>query len=118
MKRASDLFNESQRRQIEQAVVSAEAQTSCEIVPVVATASGRYDRAEDVVGLWLAAIAAAAVWLLMPRRPAEIGAWDAMPLIVELLILVGAIAVAFLIGAVIGTRIGWLRRLFTPRRLW
>ncbi|MEZ6078600.1 MAG: hypothetical protein R3C56_23875 [Pirellulaceae bacterium] len=35
MKRASDLINEGQRKQVEEAVVEAEAKTSCEIVPVV-----------------------------------------------------------------------------------
>ena len=43
MQRASDLFTEEQRKQVEKAVVEAEAKTSCEVVPVVATASGRYD---------------------------------------------------------------------------
>jgi uncharacterized membrane protein len=58
MRRATDLFDQQQRKQVAQAVVEAEANTSCEIVPVVATVSGRYDRPEDIIGLWLAVIAA------------------------------------------------------------
>ncbi len=51
MQRATDFLNAEQRKRIEQAVVDAETQTSCEIVPVVATASGRYvfDQAEVAV---------------------------------------------------------------------
>ena len=51
MQRASELFNDEQRATIDQAVADAESKTSAEIVPVVATASGRYDRAEDIVGM-------------------------------------------------------------------
>ena len=75
MQRAANLFSEEQRKQVEQAVIDAEAKTSAEIVPVVATASGRYDRAEDIIGLWLATIAAVAVWLLFPRKAIESGSW-------------------------------------------
>jgi len=116
MQRASDLFNEKQHKQIEKAVVEAEAKTSCEIVPVVATASGRYDRAEDMVGLWLAVFAAITGWLLFPRQSNESGSWAGIPLYVGLLTMVASVVVAFIAGAVAGSRIGWLRRLFTPRQ--
>ena len=116
MQRASQLFNEKQRQRVQQAVVEAEKQTSCEIVPVVATASGRYDRAEDIIGLWLVVLVVIALWLLLPRQVGDSGNWgSAMPLYLELLILAGATVMAFLTGAVAGSRIGWLRRLFTPR---
>ncbi|MCG8584343.1 MAG: hypothetical protein MI757_06490 [Pirellulales bacterium] len=114
MQRASNLFNQEQRKQVEAAVVAAEAQTSCEIVPVVATASGRYDRPEDMVGLWLAVPAAIAVWLLFPR-PVETGSWGGTPLYAGVLAMIVAIVVAFVIGAALASRVGWLRRLFTPR---
>ena len=116
MQRASDLFDEEQRKQVEKAVVEAEAKTSCEIVPVVATASGRYDRAEDMIGLWFALCAAITVWLIFPRQVNESGSWDAMPLYVGLLTMVASVGVAFIAGVVTGHRIGWLRRLFTPRK--
>ena len=115
MQRASDLFNEQQRKQVEKAVVEAEARTSCEVVPVVATASGRYDRAEDIIGLWLAVFAAITVWLIFPRQSNESGSWDGMPFYVGLLTMVAGVVVAFIAGVVAGNRIGWLRRLFTPR---
>lgn len=116
MRRASDLFNEQRRQQVEQSVVEAEAKTACEIVPVVATASGRYDRPEDIIGLWLAVLAAVTVWLTFPRPSNESGSWDGMPHYVGVLAMGAAVVVAFIAGAVVGSRIGWLRRLFTPHQ--
>jgi len=115
MQRASDFFNREQRKHIEEAVADAEAKTSCEIVPVVATASGRYDRPEDIFGLWLAIFAAIIVWLIFPRPSDESGSWDGMPIYVGLLTMIAGVVVAFIVGVVAGSRIGWLRRLFTPR---
>lgn len=116
MQRASDLFNEEQLKQVEKAVIEAEARTSCEVVPVVATASGRYDRAEDMIGLWLGVFAAITVWLIFPRQSNESGSWDGVPFYVGLLTMVAVVVVAFIAGASVGSRIGWLRRLFTPRK--
>ena len=115
MQRATNLFSEAQRQQIEQAVVDAEAKTACEIVPVVATASGRYDRAEDIIGVWLAILAAITVWVMFPRAADETGNWGGTPLYVGLLVLVVGMVVVFIVGAWAGSQIGWLRRLFTPR---
>ena len=115
MKQASNMFTSEQRQQVEEAVKQAESGTSCEIVPVVAASSGRYDRPEDIVGLWLAIIAASAVWFWFPRQLDETGSWDATPWYVGLIVLIVAVVVAFIIGAVAGSRINWLRRLFTSR---
>ncbi len=114
MQRASTLFSADQRQKIQETVAEAETHTSCEIVPVVATASGRYDRAEDVLGLWLATIAAVAVWTLYPRSTPEPGDWTGTSIDTGLLALVVSIVVAFLVGAMLGSQVGWLRRLFTP----
>jgi len=114
MQRATTLFSADQRQKIQETVAQAEAKTSCEIVPVVATASGRYDRAEDILGLWLATIAAVLVWTLYPRSTDEVGDWAGMSFDWGLLVLVASIVAAFLVGAVLGSRIPWLRRLFTP----
>ena len=116
MQRASGLFNEEQRKRIEKAVVDAEAKTSCEIVPVVATASGRYDRPEDMIGLWMAVFAAIAVWLIFPRLSDESGSWGGMPFYVGLLTMVAGVVLSFIAGVVVGSRVEWLRRLFTPRK--
>ena len=62
MKKATTLFTAEEIKNIEQAISSVEEATSAEVVPVVATVSGRYDRAEDMVGLILALITVAIVW--------------------------------------------------------
>ena len=115
MQRASNIFTDEQRRQIDQAVAEAEAKTSAELVPVVATSSGRYDRAEDIIGLWSAMIAAMALWIYVPRT-SNSGSWGELSLVWQIVILIGAMIVAFIVGAVIGSRVLWLRRLFTPRQ--
>ena len=104
MQRASNLFNEEQRKHIEEAVIEAEAKTSCEIVPVVATVSGRYDRPEDMIGLWLAVFAAITVWLIFPRQSNESGSWEGMPFYVGLLTMVAGVVVAFIVGVVAGSQ--------------
>ena len=116
MQQASSLFTEEQRQQIEQSVQAAEGLTSCEIVPVVATSSGRYDRPEDMVGLWLATVAAVLVWYLFPRSLEDTGNWAGTSLLIQLPIMLVAVVAAFLVGAVLAARTGWLRRLFTPRQ--
>jgi putative membrane protein len=116
MRRASKHFNDEQRRNVAQAVAAAERTTSAEIVPVVATASGRYDRAEDVVGLGLGLAGVVAVWWALPAASAESGSWGGMPEWERPLIMVAAAVAGFVIGAVTAAHVGWLRHLFTPRR--
>lgn len=57
------MFTEADRIAIAEAVRMAEQRTSAEIIPVAATASGRYDRAEDVFGLLVALVLVSAAWL-------------------------------------------------------
>ncbi len=116
MQQASRQFNEQQRLQIARAVAEAESKTSAEIMPVVAAASGRYDRPEDIAGLWLAMIGLIAAWALLPTARAESGSWGGMPEYVKLLAMVVAAVAGFVFGAVIASRVPWLRRLFTPLR--
>jgi putative membrane protein len=113
MKKASTYFDDDGRQQIENAVREAESKTSCEIVPVVATASGRYDRAEDIVGLWFAMIVAVLVWFFIPFRQ-ETGSWGQTPVYVGIITLIVGCIAAFIAGALIASQIRWLRRLFTP----
>jgi putative membrane protein len=116
MRPASKHFSDEQRRAIEQAVVEAERTTSAEIVPVVATASGRYDRPEDIVGLWMGIIGLIVAWWVLPVVPTESGSWGGMPEWERLLIVVVAAVAGFVIGAVLASHVGWLRLLFTSRR--
>jgi len=66
MKTASAHFTEPDKQAVARAIREAESMTSAEIVPVVATVSGRYDRAEDIVGLLVGLLALTAGWLFCP----------------------------------------------------
>lgn len=118
MRVASKHFSEAQRQAVSKAVTDAETMTSAEIVPVVATASGRYDRAEDIVGVWCGTLLMLLVWWLYPWRSAEpggTGGWGGVPAGMEALALAAAVVIGFLIGAILADRIAWLRRLFVPQ---
>jgi len=114
MRRASEIINAEQRARVESAVSAAESKTSCEIVPVVATASGRYDRAEDLVGLWFAMVGAVAAFLMFPGQ-SDHGTWGGIPLWGQAGLLLLVMLVCFIVGAVLADRFQNLRRLFTPR---
>lgn len=115
MQKATEFLTGEELAAVEAAVVAAEKKTSVEIVPVVAAASGRYDRAEDIAGLWLGATLMVVLWVLWPVVPVESGDWSAsFP--VNYLGWLAALVVGFVAGAVIAARVGWLRRLFTPKQ--
>jgi putative membrane protein len=116
MKTASQLFSESQKQQVNQAVRDAEKRTSAEIVPVVATASGRYDRPEDVAGLWVAIIGVIVAWRVLPAAQEAPGSWGGWSHWYNLGILLAVIVTGFVLGAAVASRIHWLRRLFTSRK--
>jgi len=115
MKTASQHFSDEQRQHVNAAVADAEAHTAAEIVPVVATASGRYDRAEDIVGLWLGGIALTLVWALVPDASAEAGDWSGVSSAWKLVAMLAALVIGFVAGAVIADKVHALRRLFTPK---
>ncbi|MCB9895032.1 MAG: hypothetical protein H6839_11330 [Planctomycetes bacterium] len=114
MKKASKVFPEDDRKRVAEAVKVAEGKTSAEIVPVAATSSGRYDRSEDVIGLWIGVIALVVVWILF--QDAQPDDWGGTKLVVNLPIVLGIIVGGWLLGVVVANQIGWLRRLFTPRK--
>jgi len=115
MIKASQLFSDQDRRRIEAAVGEAERSTSGEIVPVVATVSGRYDRAEDLVGLLLGLAALAVVWGFfqgvshIPWTESHIPRLGLLPVIL-------IVAVGFILGAALATRFPLLRLPLIPRR--
>jgi putative membrane protein len=116
MPQAARLFSDADHRRVTEAVAAAETGTAAEIVPAVARASGRYDRPEDVVGLWFALAAIAVVYSVRPQHATEHGSWDTFPTLLHLAVLLGAGVLGFLSGVILAARVGWLRRLFTPRR--
>ena len=72
--RASELFSDTDRQAIEDAVREAEGRTSAEIVPVVATASDRYRRAEDIMAVWCAVMAYVVLGIVSPEH--QIDFWE------------------------------------------
>ena len=99
MKRATKFFTDFEKTRIHNAVVDAEALTSAEIVPVVATSSGRYDRAEDVAGLWVGVISMAVAWFLLRAQGGVAADWGTAWSRFELPILLGCVVVGFIVGA-------------------
>lgn len=116
MKKASRVFTDQEKTRIEEAVAEAESKTHAEIVPVVATASGRYDRAEDIIGLWCGLILMVAVWFGLSRQGTGDAQWGTTLSRFELPLLIIAVVAGFLFGAFTGTYTGWLRRMFTPSK--
>lgn len=113
---ASSFFTQEDRQAIAAAVAAAEKQTAGEIVPVVATSSDDYHRAEDVVGLGVAFVALAAAWTQFQRlRPSS--DWDGPhELTLELPIVLVVLVGGFALGVLLARRLPWLKRLAVLRR--
>ena len=114
MIKASQLFSDQDRQRIEAAVGEAERSTSGEIVRVVASVSGRYDRAEDLFGLLLGLAALSIVWGLFQdvgRIPWSQGHAPTLGLLPVVLI----VALGFVLGAALATRFPRLRLPLIPR---
>lgn len=116
MHNAKTFFSVEQAREIELAVTKAESQTACEIVPVVATQSGRYDRAEDLVGTSLALLVGSLFWWFNPRTIPEPGDWEAASNAWGLLLFAGSMGVMFILGTMLASQTAWLRRIFIPAK--
>lgn len=115
--KANSLFSVLDRRRIADAIAVAEAKTSAEIIPVVAAASGRYDRAEDIFGFLLAILAWALTAWLTPAVSLNPGEWNSggrFEFGLVLQILIGIIA--FVIGIALASRFWSLRAPFASRR--
>ena len=114
MKTASALFNDEQRQRVNDAVVAAESKTSAEIMTVVATDSGRYERAEDLFGLFLGLASMIIVWASFHEDVHTAGGSGGLPLRLQLPALVGFVLVGFVVGTLLAMKAAWLRRLFVP----
>ncbi len=96
----------------------AEEATACEIIPVMVEASGRYDRGEDMVGLWCAVLVAMAVWTWFPARLGRgrergVGSGNRRARTGPAR---GGDGGRLSAGAVVASRTAWLRRLAVPRK--
>ncbi|MDA3963302.1 MAG: hypothetical protein PF961_21155 [Planctomycetota bacterium] len=110
MAKAARIIGERIRRPIADAVREAEEKTAAEFVPVIATNSDRYERAEDMAGLVVAIISLVVVSWLFGMREGVV-----QPLVVLALIL--AVLTGFIAGVLLAVQIAPLRRLFiSPTR--
>jgi len=112
---SSPIITNDDRQAINEAVAHAESKTAAEIIPVVAQSSGRYDRAEDICGLWLGLTCMVGVWILLPPPVREPGSWGGPSLLWYPVSLVLSVIIGFIIGVVISHYLPVLRRLFTPK---
>lgn len=114
MQSATNYFTDKDKQAITEAVASAELKTSCEIVPVVAMASGRYDRAEDIFGLVSALVLLTVYWFYFQFPPETQWGLDAVaqpPLWPVLVIIIaGHIGGAFLATVIPVLRLPFISR--------
>src|SRR5205809_985349 len=116
MLRASKFLSDPDKARVEQAIADAEKLTSAEVMVVVATRSGRYDRAEDFFGVLLALGAVAGAWTLWQGLHPASGDWaSGHDLTIGLLPVLGLIVFWFLVGVGLATRFPNLAKLFVPR---
>ena len=121
MSEISRLFSDDDRAAISAAIEQAEEKSGCEIIPVMAVASGRYDRSEDVFGVVFALVLVAGAWLGMSALAAQtpIGSasgWQYGQMApFGLTVLLALFGGGFLPGALMATRIGILKLPFTAK---
>jgi len=116
MKKAKNYFSDAQKQQIEAAITEAENNTSGEIVTVVASASGRYDRAEDVFGVLFAMISLSIVWLYSQQITSIEGQWEEqITAVITLPYVLGIIFLGFIVGAWLATFFPMLRLFFISK---
>ena len=108
-------ISDDDRLLINRAVADAERACSAEIVPALASASGRYDRAEDFAGLTLAVALFLVTWLFFQRDDPTAGGWDGPTVALQWPVFTAVIVGGFLVGMIAAANVWWLRRLFTPR---
>jgi putative membrane protein len=114
MKTASALFSSDDKQSIAVVIAKAEKLTAAEIVPVVATVSGRYDRAEDIFGVLTAIVALCAAWIVF-KDPGS-SDWSWLPAsTINLPTAVGVIIGGFIVGAGLATHFPSLRLPFISR---
>lgn len=116
MKQAQTLLNAEQRARIEEAIARAESQTDVEFVIVIATRSGRYDRAEDLFGLLLGLAAVVVAWILAQRIVVDSSGWVThQTLALGLVTILALLCVWTAVGVVLSSRLFSLARPFISR---
>jgi putative membrane protein len=111
---AGKLLSSTEIASIEHAIDEAEKTTAAEIVPVIATASGRYDRGEDLFGLLFACVTLVGAWFVVPSE-INLG-WSATSTPgLGIAMSVAIVVIGFTIGAALASRFTLLRLPFIRR---
>jgi len=114
---ASKFFTQDERKAITSAVAEAERRTSGEIIPVIATVSGRYDRAEDLFGVVVALLLLALSWIFFQDiRPFETNWSSGLALGLGLISVLVIAAWGFIVGTIVATYLPILRRPFLTKQ--
>jgi putative membrane protein len=109
---ASELLSEADRATVAAAVAEAERATTGEIVPVVATRSDRYERAEDTFGFWLALLAVSVAWLAFQEVRPSPEPWSTRPEVaLGLAAFLGILVAAWIGGILLARAVPFLARL-------
>ncbi len=117
IKKANTFFSDQERKLIESAISKAESKTSGEIVPVVATQSGRYDRAEDLFGFFFALVITSLAWYFYQDVVPVEGDWALGSVLkINLPILLGTLLAGFLLGIIGATWLPFLRLPFIAKQ--
>ncbi len=117
MRHATELFDQEGIAAVEAAIREVEKKTSAEVVPVVATVSGRYDRAEDLFAFLLALLVLGGAWGWLQGLAPATGAWGSGSTLKLGLPAVLAILVAiFLVGMALASHFPLLRLPLIARR--
>ena len=112
--RADRALTQEQQRALAEAIAEAERRAPVEVVAAVATESGRYDRAESIVGLLGSMVLLTAVHAAHAAWHQTSGAWSAEG--PSSILQLASVAAGFLMGTVLASYIHPLRRLFVSRR--
>lgn len=114
MLRASDYFSEEERQSIGDAIVSASRRTSSRLCVVVASRSGRYERAQDLFGLLVALAAVSTTWFALPLFSET---WNHAPAAPGLMDLLVTFSAGFVGGTMLAIRFPTLARPFVSSKV-
>lgn len=110
MKYATKLFTKEEIGRIETAIREVEKTTSAEVVPVVASTSGRYDRAEDMFSFLLSLLALGCAWGWLQGMTPSVEAWSEIPALrLNLPIVLTILVATFFLGIALASRFPLLR---------
>jgi len=110
MKYATRLFTKEEISSIEATISEVEKKTSAEVVPVIASVSGRYDRAEDLFAFLLSLLVLGCSWVWLQDVVTSMGTWSGSHTVrLSLPFVLAILVVTFFIGIALASRLPALR---------